>query len=614
MKESHISLSEKITFGLGAMSKDIIYWFIGAYLMLYLTDFYGMSAAFIGFILLIGKIANAFLDPFLGYAIDNTTTRFSKFKPWIIVGSLLTAVTVTCLFYKPNLQGSDLALYGLGFYFLTIIAYSLMDIPFWSLIPNFGTVGKDRLIMTAIPRAMTVVGGQFILIFGLFLIRKLTFNSQHDLSEGFFMLAAGCALFFLITQLVMCFTLKTRRQKFKYAKFSISKAFELISKNDQLLATISIMVLQQIAIGIVNSSLIFYFLQEHVITAKHFTIIMSGGAVIQFLTYILLPKIIGLISRKAAFYISGILMLCGFISMIFLSLTTGNPIILCISFCFANCGMALMIGLTTSMLADCVDYGEFKNGIRSEALIFSLQTFSAKLGTGIALFMSGLSISAAAYIPREITFVHQEFSFRLALVIVCLLILLSLWIYSRYYKLNGILFKSMLSTLEKLRTSDGMIHDTQKLIRYAIDERNVLLKLKGETLEEVLSPLVSCLARSGIISSISEFRSELNRRLKVTPCGIAEGIAIPHARGECVKRPAIAIAVLEKPLDLGSFDGKKCDLIFLIASPDDGQTHLNLLGRLSLVLNEQGFADSLRHAGTAREVVTRIARYAQHFD
>lgn len=276
--------------------------------------------------------------------------------------------------------------------------------------------------------------------------------------------------------------------------------------------------------------------------------------------------------------------------------------------------MALMIGLTTSMLADCVDYGEFKNGIRSEALIFSLQTFSAKLGTGIALFMSGLSISAAAYIPREITFVHQEFSFRLALVIVCLLILLSLWIYSRYYKLNGILFKSMLSTLEKLRTSDGMIHDTQKLIRYAIDESNVLLKLKGETLEEVLSPLVSCLARSGIISSISEFRSELNRRLKVTPCGIAEGIAIPHARGECVKRPAIAIAVLEKPLDLGSFDGKKCDLIFLIASPDDGQTHLNLLGRLSLVLNEQGFADSLRHAGTAREVVTRIARYAQHFD
>ena len=166
MKESHVTLSEKIAFGLGAMSKDIIYWFIGAYLMLYFTDFYGLSAAFIGFIFLIGKIANAFLDPFLGYAIDNTAARFSKFKPWIIIGSLLTAASVICLFYKPNLQGSDLTLYGLSFYFLIIIAYSLMDIPFWSLIPNFGTVGKDRLIMTAIPRAMTVVGGQFILIFG----------------------------------------------------------------------------------------------------------------------------------------------------------------------------------------------------------------------------------------------------------------------------------------------------------------------------------------------------------------------------------------------------------------------------------------------------------------
>ena len=545
MENLKATYSEKIAYSIGAMSKDVIYWFISAYLMLYFTDIVGWSAALVGFIFFIGKVANAVLDPFLGFIIDNSHTRYDKFKPWILIGYLLTSISLVLLFLFPENQSFiSFSTYTIIFYFLSLITYSLMDIPFWSLIPNFGTVGNTRLEMTASAKAMAVVGGQVILICGTWCITELTIFSDQGVDSGFLLLVLLCVAFFLITQALLCYYIKPRRQKFKYAKFSLSKALQIILKNDQLLASFSIVLLQQIAINVVSISLIFYCLKDHVITNKDFTLLMTLGAITQVISFIFLPKLIHIFSRKRIFYSASFFMLCGYSLMIFLPLNSSMPILLCLCFALTSCGMALLMGLTTVMMADCVDYGEFKNGIRSEALIFSLQTSAAKLGNGIAIFMSGLTLSVTAYIPHDISFVHQEFSFRLSLVIICLLLITSIWLYSRYYKLNGKLFKSMLNTLEKIRTSDGHSHDIRRLIRYAVDENNVILKLKVHSLDEALNPHISCFARHGVISSTHEFRLALNQRLKASPCGIAEGIAIPHARGECVKRPAIGVAVL----------------------------------------------------------------------
>ena len=70
--------------------------------------------------------------------------------------------------------------------------------------------------------------------------------------------------------------------------------------------------------------------------------------------------------------------------------------------------------------------------------------------------------------------------------------------------------------------------------------------------------------------------------MSLTPPGIAHGIAIPHTRGDFVNRSSLAIATLKNPIDCGSLDEKPCDLIFLIATPDDGKSHMNLLKNLSL--------------------------------
>ena len=74
----------------------------------------------------------------------------------------------------------------------------------------------------------------------------------------------------------------------------------------------------------------------------------------------------------------------------------------------------------------------------------------------------------------------------------------------------------------------------------------------------------------------------------------------------------MVVATLDTPIDLGSLDGRKSDLIFLLASPDDGETHLKLLGRLSLLLNEPGFADKLRDCGSTTEIFERLVQCEKH--
>lgn len=92
----------------------------------------------------------------------------------------------------------------------------------------------------------------------------------------------------------------------------------------------------------------------------------------------------------------------------------------------------------------------------------------------------------------------------------------------------------------------------------------------------------------------------------MNPAGIAHGIAIPHTRGSFVRRSALAVAHLSTPIDCGAADGKPCDLIFLIAAPDDGRSHISLLGNLSLMLSEPGFADKLRKSTSPEEINTRL--------
>ena len=138
------STKEKTAYGLGAVGKDMVYALSSGYVMYYYQDILGLSATFVGLILMIARVFDALNDPFMGILVARTNTKYGKFRPWILSGTILNAVVLYALFSAPSLSSSGLMIYFAIVYILWGVTYTMMDIPYWSMIPAVTEKPADR--------------------------------------------------------------------------------------------------------------------------------------------------------------------------------------------------------------------------------------------------------------------------------------------------------------------------------------------------------------------------------------------------------------------------------------------------------------------------------------
>lgn len=91
----------KFSFGIGALGKDLCYAIISYFLMIYFTDTVGLTPLFVGNLFLVARIWDAFNDPMMGFVVDNTKTKWGKFRPWILIGAVVNSIILIFLFHKP---------------------------------------------------------------------------------------------------------------------------------------------------------------------------------------------------------------------------------------------------------------------------------------------------------------------------------------------------------------------------------------------------------------------------------------------------------------------------------------------------------------------------------
>ena len=147
-----LSFREKYSYGIGALGKDLAYAIVSSYLMIYFTDAIGLNPAFVGVLFLVARMWDAFNDPMMGMVVDNTRSKWGKFRPWILIGTVVNAAVVVFLFKKPNLEGNVLYVYYSVMYILWGMTYTIMDIPYWSMLPSLSKTNEERAQMSVIPR------------------------------------------------------------------------------------------------------------------------------------------------------------------------------------------------------------------------------------------------------------------------------------------------------------------------------------------------------------------------------------------------------------------------------------------------------------------------------
>lgn len=124
-----LTLKQKTAFGIGAVGKDMVYALSASYVMYYYQDVLGLSASFVGIVLMAARFFDAFNDPFMGVLVAKTRTRWGRFRPWIFSGTLLNALVLYALFAAPVLDEAALMVYFSVVYILWGVTYTMMDIP-----------------------------------------------------------------------------------------------------------------------------------------------------------------------------------------------------------------------------------------------------------------------------------------------------------------------------------------------------------------------------------------------------------------------------------------------------------------------------------------------------
>lgn len=169
-----LGFKEKAAYGIGAVGKDMVYMLSASYILYYYQDIMGVSAWVMGIILLIARVFDAFNDPLMGAIVAGTKTKWGKFRPWLFIGTLTNAIVLFFMFAAPPaLNGKGMIAYAAIFYILWGITYTMMDIPYWSMVPAFTESGKEREAMSALGRTCAGVGSAIITIVTILAVNAL---------------------------------------------------------------------------------------------------------------------------------------------------------------------------------------------------------------------------------------------------------------------------------------------------------------------------------------------------------------------------------------------------------------------------------------------------------
>jgi len=399
-----LTARQKIAFGIGAVGKDMVYALSSSYVMYYYKDIIGLSASFVGLILMIARIFDAANDPFMGVLVAKTKSRWGKFRPWLVSGTVLNAFILYAMFTAPNLKGTAMMAFFGVIYILWGMTYTMMDIPYWSMIPAITSTPSDTENLSVIGRTCAGVGSALIAMTTMLLVSRLGAGSERT---GFSRVALIVAVIFVVTE-VVCASSVREREDASMQTSSVGEMFRALFANDQALIVVLSIVLINSALYI-TSNLVIYFFKYDMGGADwtvNYTLFSTVGGACQILgMMIVYPLLRRKLTNTAIFKCAIGAAAAGYVILLLFCLmgVAGSLPLLFIPGVLIFAANGILSVLTTVFLSNSVDYGQLKSGHRDESVIFSMQTFVVKAASGVAVFIAGIGLDMIGLVGNSST-------------------------------------------------------------------------------------------------------------------------------------------------------------------------------------------------------------------
>ena len=388
-----------IMYPMGTIGRDMVYCLVTNYLLTYILFTKHLTAAQLGAvtaIMVAARVFDALNDPVMGNIIENTRSRWGKFKPWLLAGILLTSLVVYMVF-STNLQGwSFIALFGL-FYFSFSIAYTLHDISYWGMVPALGSDAGARDQFTSRATLCAGIGGIIASVaIPMLTTGEGTIGGNASTAYSVIALVIG-----ILAPLFLCFTLfgvREHREDTPKKPFSLGlgKVVSTIRGNDQLMWISLIFLIQQvgnnIAVGGVGST---YIYLTYGYSGGLYSTFHTIGMVATGILMIFYPAISRKLHRKKLMSILMGVSTAGYLVMLVSGfLMTGSDLrfyVLTLGYMLSNFGQYGFYLVMMISIINTVEYNEYKHGTREEAIVASIRPFFTKMGSALVVVITYVS-------------------------------------------------------------------------------------------------------------------------------------------------------------------------------------------------------------------------------
>ncbi len=378
-----ISIREKIAYGLGDTASNIIFQTVMMFLLLFYTDVMGLSPAVVGTMFLVVRIIDAITDPLMGNLADKTHTKWGQFRPYLLWLALPFAAISILTFTTPDLAGNSKVIYAFVTYTLLMITYTAINIPYCGLGGVITADAKERVTVQSYRFVFAMLGGVIVASATMPMVQWF---GQGDAAKGYqlTMVAMSCLGFVLF---LLCFLgTKERIEAPNNQNLSMRASLNSLWQNDQwrilCLASFYLLTGQVLRLTLAVYYVKYFLGREDLITA-FLTLGVIGSMIGCALAQPLAKRVCKIKAYIALQTISAIICLSSVL------ISPDQVVLAFVAFIAWKFFLDMASPLLWAKMADTIDYGHKKSGLRITGLVYSGVIFFIKMGVAIGGALAG---------------------------------------------------------------------------------------------------------------------------------------------------------------------------------------------------------------------------------
>lgn len=395
------NVKAKVVFGAGSFGQGIIFTLVSLYLMFYLTQVQGLSGSIVGTAFLIFRCWDGINDPIMGAIVCKLNMKMGKYRPWLLIGSLFSGFLFVLMFVDVhNFSLTMKYVYYLGLYFLWGMAYTIVEIPYWSLIPATTIEEADRNSITSISQVFNNIGTLAVSILA---------PSMLDVNDpsSFLILALQIGLVYIFSLSMTTFCVKEKRVE-NPEIITFKQMVGAFKKNDQARALFWPVFFMSTAFNLTISLGTYFFTYDIGDTSKFslFMIFAGTALVIGILSY---PFVASKFGRKNIFIFSSVMCIIGYSFMFAANmLFHGDVYVLSGVSIFALISFGWIMVARYIMASAVCDYSERKTGQRMNSIWISINSLSIKISSAFVAFLTGVTLDITSISGKEPTVLSAD--------------------------------------------------------------------------------------------------------------------------------------------------------------------------------------------------------------